>query len=400
MYRALLFLAVTVVLVAAAGWWAAAEYLQITRSHPVTQGGTQVVESLSSASPLPSDAVVAYELESVATGLRVPWSLVFTDENRVLITERPGRVRVIEEGKLRENPIRVFTEVSSDAEEGLMGMALDPEYRENKWLYLCLAYEQDGQKWDKVVRVTDTGSSLTSDTILLDRIPAANFHAGCRLRFGTDGKLYVTTGDATKKAQAQDPQSLAGKILRLNKDGSKPSDNPFPDSYIYSMGHRNPQGFDWHPVTNQMVATEHGPSGNDGPGGGDEVNLIVAGENYGWPIVSHDKSQSGLRSPLLVFTPAVAPASGMFYRGDALPQFKNTFLFGMLRGNGIVQVVFDPNDAGKVLRYEKVAGVDVGRVRDIVEGPDGFLYFTTSNQDGRGKARAGDDQLYRLRPQR
>lgn len=342
---------------------------------------------------------VTYRVESVAQELRVPWSVVFTSPSRALITERPGRVRVLENGQLNPEPLRVFPEVSTTAEEGLMGMTLDPAYAENKYLYLCIAYEKAGQTVDKVVRFTDTGSALSEDYIVMDDIPAARFHAGCRLKFGPDGKLYISTGDATRKESAQELDSLAGKILRLNSDGSIPADNPFPNSAIYSYGHRNPQGFDWHPVSQTLVATEHGPSGNDGPGGGDEVNIITAGGNYGWPVVSHEKSQAGMIDPAVIFTPAVAPASGMFYRGSVYPQLTNTFLFGALRGEGIIQVVFDQNNPSRVLSYQKLAGIEVGRVRDIVEGPDGLIYFTTSNQDGRGSAQVGDDQLYRLVPE-
>ena len=226
----------------------------------------------------------------------------------------------------------------------------------------------------------------------------ARFHAGCRLRFGPDDKLYISTGDATNKESAQDLNSLAGKILRINADGSIPADNPFFNSVIFSYGHRNPQGFDWHPESGVLVATEHGPSGNDGPRGGDEVNIIKAGNNYGWPIVSHEKSQEGLIDPVILFTPAEAPGSGMFYRGSVFPQFTNTFLFGVLRGEGIIQVVFDDNAAGKVVSYQKLPDINVGRVRDLVEAPDGTIYFSTSNTDGRGQVYEGDDHIYRLIP--
>lgn len=352
---------------------------------------------------------VDYAVESVATGLSVPWSLVFTTPNRMLITERPGRVRVIENGILQEQPIRTFPEVLTTSEEGLMGMTLDPNYEQNKHLYMCVAYEKsqtdttrtisgntDGAV--KVLRVTDTGTSLEDDTIIIDNIPAARFHAGCRVRFGPDGKLYISTGDATNKESAQDLNSLAGKMLRLNFDGSIPNDNPFANSPIFSLGHRNSQGFDWHPQTGMLVATEHGPTGNDGPGGGDEVNIILEGRNYGWPIVSHEKSQAGLTDPALIFTPAVAPASGMFYSGTVFPQLKNTFLFGALRGEGIIQIVFNQFDTTQITSYQKLAGIEVGRVRDIVQGPDGLIYFTTSNTDSRGRPRTGDDQVMRFVP--
>jgi aldose sugar dehydrogenase len=218
------------------------------------------------------------------------------------------------------------------------------------------------------------------------------------LRFGFDGKLYVTTGDASNKELAQKSDSLGGKILRMNKDGSIPSDNPFTGSFVYSIGHRNPQGIDFHPVTGQIVSTEHGPSIIDGPAGGDEVNLILPGENYGWPLVSHEKNQDGLIPPLLVFTPALAPASGVFYKGDLMPELENSFLFGALRGQGLFRVWFDPTQPWKTARYDQFTEVAVGRVRDVAIGPDGAVYFVTSNLDGRGQPREGDDAIYRLTP--
>lgn len=210
--------------------------------------------------------------------------------------------------------------------------------------------------------------------------------------------MYVSTGDARQKERAQDLGFLGGKILRLNADGTIPADNPIAGSPVYSYGHRNPQGFDWHPATGMLVATEHGPSGNDGPGGGDELNIIKANQNYGWPEISHKKAKAGMVSPLLEWTPAIAPASGMFYKGSIFPQFANNYFFGMLRGTGIVRVVFDEQNSEKVLKTEKLPGIEVGRVRDIVEGPDGYIYFTTSNRDGRGKANDGDDHIFRLVP--
>ncbi len=341
---------------------------------------------------------VEFKVESVAEGLFVPWSIVFTADDRMLVTERDGKVRAIQDGQLQANPLYTFSPISAQSEEGLMGMAMDPNYQTNKQLYFCLAYPKGQNLVDKVVRLTDEGSRLTNEVMVVDDIPAAKFHAGCRVKFGPDGKLYITTGDSTKRELAQDKNSLAGKILRLNADGSIPADNPFPNSPIYSLGHRNPQGLDWHPETQTLYETEHGPSGFDGPGGGDEVNVITKGGNYGWPTVSHEKSQTGLISPKLVFTPAVAPAAGHFYRGDVFPQFKHNFLFGTLQGQGIYRAVLDSNNSEIITGHEKIAGIDVGRVREVTEGPDGLIYFTTSNRDGRGSVKAGDDHIYRLVP--
>lgn len=338
---------------------------------------------------------VEYQLEMVAQDLVVPWSLAFTSSDRILITERPGRVRVIENDILKPEPLITFPEVSSNAEEGLMGLAVDPSYQANRFVYAAYAYlDQSSNMWVRVVRLIDQGSTAQVNKTIIDQIPAARFHAGGRILFGPDGKLYVTTGDALNTSSAQDLDSLAGKILRVNSDGSIPSDNPYPNSPVYSLGHRNPQGLAWHPQTSQLWSSEHGPSGFDGPAGGDEINLIVAGGNYGWPTVSHERSQSGMIDPIHVFTPAEAPGSAMFYSGSVFPQYKDNLFVGALRGEGLIRMQLKDN---LVIMVEKLA-IDVGRIREVVESPEGIIYFTTSNRDGRGSNRAGDDKVYRLTP--
>ncbi|HEY0545985.1 MAG TPA: PQQ-dependent sugar dehydrogenase [Pyrinomonadaceae bacterium] len=343
---------------------------------------------------------VSFRVETVIGGLQVPWSIVFTPDGRMIFTERPGRVRVFENGKLRAEPLATISDVEPKNESGLMGLTLHPKFAENHLLYLAYAYVSDGKTSVRVVRFRETGTSLTDRLLIIEGIPAAQFHAGTRLRFGPDGKLYITTGDATDRAIAQQLDSLGGKILRLNDDGTVPTDNPFVGQKgarpeIYTYGHRNPQGIDWQPVTNLMLETEHGPSGFDGPGGGDEVNIIERGKNYGWPVIHHQQTREGLESPLLEYTPAVAPASGMFYRGTAFPQFKSNFFFGCLRGEAIIRVVLDGR---RVVSQEKLLLNQYGRIRDVAEGPDGAIYFSTSNRDGRGNPAKDDDRILRLVP--
>lgn len=342
-----------------------------------------------------TEKTAEYSIEPFVRDLEVPWSIVFTSDSRILVNERPGRLRVIENGVVNKQPLREFKDISSGSEEGLMGLALDPDYTSNKLIYLSYAYEKDDALWVKVVRFVDNGTSLAEETIIFDGIPAEKYHAGCRLRFGPDNKLYITTGDAGERKLAQDLSKLHGKILRINGDGTIPSDNPFPNSPVWSYGHRNPQGIDWYPGTDVMWSTEHGPSGFDGPGGGDEVNVIVKGKSYGWPDVSHTDSKEGMVSPILVYTPAEAPASGMFYKSGKIAEFKNTFLFGCLKGQGIMVVTVDPNDPTKQVSFKKIA-TKYGRIRDIAEGPDGNIYFSSSNKDGRGSEQDGDDKIYRI----
>ena len=346
-----------------------------------------------------SDSQINFRVETIVSGLQVPWSIVWTPDGQMLFTERAGRVRVFANGQLRLEPLFTVPDVEPSGESGLMSIALHPQFATNHLLYLSYAYKGEGQRV-RVVRYRETETGLTDRKVIIDNIPAAQFHAGCRLRFGPDGKLYVTTGDATQRELAQRLDSLAGKTLRLNDDGTVPSDNPFVGQQnarpeIWTYGNRNSQGIDWEPATNLLFETEHGPSGFDGPGGGDEVNILKRGKNYGWPIIHHKQTREGLESPLLEYTPACAPASGMFYRGSTFPQFRGNFFFGCLRGERIIRVVLDGR---RVVTQENLLEGKYGRIRDVAEGPEGAIYFSTSNRDGRGSPARDDDRIIRLVP--
>lgn len=342
-----------------------------------------------------------FRVETVVGNLEVPWSIVWAPDGRMFFTERPGRVRVYEKGQLRSQPLFVVPDVEPSGESGLMSLELHPQFGANHFLYLAYAYKGDGQQV-RVVRYRESSTGLTEPKVIIESIPAAQFHAGCRLRFGPDQKLYITTGDATERGLAQAMDSLAGKTLRLNDDGSVPSDNPFVNQKnarreIWSVGHRNAQGIDWQPGSGLMFQSEHGPSGFDGPGGGDEVNIVERGKNYGWPLIHHTQTRQGLESPLLEYTPACAPGSAMFYRGKVFPEFQNNFFFGCLRGERIIRVVLDGR---RVVSQENLLAGKYGRIREVAAGPDGSIYFSTSNRDGRGSPAADDDRIIRLVPLR
>ena len=361
-------------------------------SHPPPGRGAGKVETTPQSQS-------TFKVETVIPNLEVVWSIVWAPDGRMLFTERPGRVRVYENGKLRAQPLFVVPDVEPPGESGLMSLALHPQFASNHFLYLSYAYNSDGTQV-RVVRYRETPGGLTDRKVIIESIPAAQFHAGCRLRFGPDGKLYITTGDATNRELAQQLNSIAGKILRLNDDGTVPADNPFAGKAnarpeIWAYGSRNAQGIDFQPGTNLLWETEHGPSGFDGPGGGDEVNIIERGKNYGWPVIHHRATQAGMESPVLEYTPACAPASGMFYRGSQLPAFKGNFFFGCLRGERIIRVV---TNGRQVVSQENLLEHEYGRIRDIAEGPDGLIYFSSSNRDGRGKAAVDDDRILRLAP--
>jgi glucose/arabinose dehydrogenase len=343
----------------------------------------------------------AFRVEVVAQKLEIPWALAFAPAGRIFVTERPGRLRVIENGQLKPEPVAVIADVLHIGEGGLMAVALDPGFTTNRWLYLSYTTKSgSGAIINRVVRHREEKGALSEQTIILDNIPGAQFHDGCRVAFGPDGKLYVTTGDATERDLAQQMDSLAGKILRLNPDGTIPADNPFPGSPVYTFGHRNAQGLAWHPVTKTAFSTEHGPSGFDGPDGGDEFNLIRAGKNYGWPTIHHEQTHTGMEAPLLSFTPAIAPASGVFYQGNRLSEFTNDFFFGAVRGQHLHRVVLAPPDFTTVQSHEALLQGVFGRIREVVAGPDGALYFTTSNRDGHAQPGPNDDQVLRIVPEK
>jgi glucose/arabinose dehydrogenase len=362
-------------------------------------------EAAESNLPIPNNTP-KMRVETVAENLEIVWSIGFAPGGRMFFTERPGRVRVFENGKLRIAPLFTVPDVELSGESGLMGMALHPKFAENHFLYLAYAYQANGKQAVKVVRYRETGETLTEAKTIIEMIPAARYHAGTRLGFGPDGKLYMTTGDATNQSQGQELNTLGGKTLRLNDDGTIPPDNPFVNRKdarpeIWTYGHRNAQGMDWQPESGLMFQTEHGPSLIDGVSlfkrsGGDEVNIVEKGKNYGWAKISHKMKREGMETAIIEYSPAVAPASGMFYRGDLFTEFKNNFLFGALKGEAIIRLVLDGR---RVVAQEKLFVKTYGRIREIAEAPDGSIYFSTSNRDGRGSPAATDDRILRILPE-
>lgn len=283
-------------------------------------------------------------VETLATNLEIVWSIAFAPDGRIFFTERPGRVRVFENGRLRAAPLFTVPDVELSGESGLMGMALHPKFADNHFLYLAYAYQASGKQNVKVVRYRETGETLTDAKTIVELIPAARYHAGTRLGFGPDGKLYITTGDATNQSQAQKLNTLGGKTLRLNDDGTIPTDNPFAGQKgarpeIWTYGHRNAQGMDWQPETGLMFQTEHGPSLIDGVSlfkrsGGDEVNIVEKGKNYGWAKISHKMKREGMETAILEYSPAIAPGKRNVLSRQFVSRIQKQFLFRRIKRSG------------------------------------------------------------------
>lgn len=334
------------------------------------------------------------KVETVAENLNIPWSIAWTPDWTIFFTERKGDLRIIQDGIVSEKPI-LSLEVGGE-EGGLLGIAIDPNYSDNHYVYLYYTSNDFLSTQNKVVRYVESNLKLTEDKVLIDNIPGGLYHDGGRIKFGPDGKLYIATGDAGNGSLAQDKNSLGGKILRINPDGTIPEDNPFSNSPIYSYGHRNPQGLDWDREGN-LVATEHGPSGFRGVAN-DEINVIKPGENYGWPDIIGSETKKGLITPILnTGEETWAPSGAEFYDGDKFPQWTGKYFVATLRGNHLHLIDFDLKN-NKILSDQKLFTGDFGRLRDVATGPDGYLYLLTSNRDGRGSPENNDDRILRIVP--
>ena len=325
-------------------------------------------------------------IEVVVRGLEVPWAIDFAPDGRLFATERPGRIRVVKDGRLDPVPIATLP-VTAVGEGGLMGLALDPAFDTNRHLYVCyttLTGLRLGSSplSNRVVRLTVRDGRAGDERMVIEHLPAARIHNGCRLKFGPDGKLYITTGDAADPRLAQRLDSLAGKILRLNPDGTPPEDNPIPRSPVYSFGHRNPQGLAWDP-SGHLFAAEHGPSGHD------EVNYIRPGVNYGWPQVTGRGGDPRYLDPLIESGNGTWAPSGIAFLGGDL-------FVAALRGQRLLRMRLGPKL--DVIQVENLLAGTHGRLRDVVVGPDRLLYITTSNRDGRGSPASDDDRILRVTP--
>ncbi len=321
-------------------------------------------------------------VETMVTGLDTPWEIAFLPDGRALVTERPGRVRLLSrDGKLRREPVAEL-EVAEIGEGGLLGLAVDPRFRSNRLVYLYRTTTDEIE----IMRYRLDGEELVDETKILGGIEVGPIHDSGRLRFGPDERLYINTGDAGNPRLAQDRQSVNGKTLRMEPDayrgqGGRPE--------IFTLGHRNGQGLDWQPRSGRLFETEHGPVGFD------EINILEQGDNYGWPeAVGREQRRSRFHAPIAVYEDSIAPSGASFVTmpGSA---WTGDFLLSALIGEQLRRVSLDGT---RVTENEPLLEGRYGRLRTVREGPDGALYVLTSNRDGRGEPEPEDDRILRIVP--
>lgn len=335
----------------------------------------------------------AFRVVIVTRGLEYPWGLAFLPDGRRLVTERPGRLRLVAaDGALDPRPIEGLPPIAVHGQGGLLDVALHPQFTENGLVYLSYAARGEGGVGTEVARGRLADHRLEKVEVLFRQQPKSGGgrHFGSRLVFDRQGNLYITMGDRGEMERAQSLDDLAGKIVRLRDDGRIPADNPFVSRAgarpeIYSLGNRNVQGAALHPVTGELWSHEHGPQG------GDEVNVIRAGRNYGWPVITYGVEygigtpigegthKPGMEQPLHVWTPSIAPSGMAFYTGERFPRWRGDLFVGALRGQMLVRLRFDGE---RRVREERLLQDMLGRIRDVRTGPDGYLYLLTDARDG------------------
>jgi glucose/arabinose dehydrogenase len=375
------------------------------------QGTSSSTELPGTAPALPDDCTlvsdgwgptgtVPLHVETAFSGLEVPWDIQFLPGGDWLISERPGRIRLVSGGQLRSDPVMTLS-TGEAGEGGLLGLALHPQFVKNGFFYAFYTTTQNSQTVNRIERFKLSSDHLhaASDRVLIDGIPAASFHDGGRIRFGPDGMLYAGTGDSGSPDFAQDAASLNGKILRISPDGGIPPDNPHAGSYVFAMGLRNPEAFDWADSQTMLVA-DNGPTGELGLTGLDKVIWARAGLNLGWPLITGCNSQSGLQTPILSWVTAAPPGGALIPHGSLVPEFDDNFLVAMMGiGDGsarqLHRVVLDPQ-SHRMTSHEVYLKDTYGRLRGVYQGPDGALYVTTTNCDSRGTCPPQKDVVLRV----
>ncbi|MFD1038327.1 PQQ-dependent sugar dehydrogenase [Virgibacillus byunsanensis] len=338
------------------------EHLQPNSESPTSENETVTEKGV--------ESVTVGERKIIAQNLQEPWEIAKVN-NTFYVSERNGSIVTIDGENQSRKPVKFDKNLANQPEAGLLGIAFPDDFTETETAFAYYSYQEDNEYYQRVVTIEQGNEHWVEQSILIDHIPGGQFHQGGRIEIGPDENLYITTGDATNPELAQDVDSLAGKILRMNPNGSIPEDNPFNNSYVYSYGHRNPQGLAWD-SDDRLFATEHGSDAHD------EINRIIKGSNYGWPVVEGDESENDMEGPIIHSGTETWAPSGMTY-------FNNNFYFASLRGEGVRK--FDPFEETQHLIVS-----DVGRVRDLLAVDDG-IYVITNNTDGRGIPSENEDVL-------
>ena len=335
-------------------------------------------EDPSVSAPNPRPNPVGAGVRTVTDRVDVPWEILWGPDNFIWMTEHYGRVSRLNPDTGEQLPLLILDDCHQRGESGLLGMALHPNFSTQPYVYLVYTYQNNGGIAERLVRYRYNGTALTDRQVLLENIPGNVYHDGSRLLI-TPQHLWMTTGDAGNPDTSQDPASLAGKILRLNLDGSAPADNPFPNRYVWSSGHRNPQGLLLHP-NGQIYSSEHGPNSDD------EINVIVRGGNYGWPNVLGPVNnpneqtfagQRAVRGSILDWTPTIAPSDLVYYASSAIPQWQNRLLMTALKNQTLIAVTLNA-DGTAVTGQERYFTGQLGRLRDICVSPDGRVFLASN----------------------
>ncbi len=356
------------------------------QSSPAQSGPAQ-----RSPQPKPTQGLVA--VETIASGLEHPWALAFLPDGRILVTERPGRLRIVAPSGRVSEPLDGVPQVQAGGQGGLLDVAVDPEFTENRLVYLSYAEPGEGGASTAVARGRLGEGALENVQVIYRQVPKVegNGHFGSRLVFAEDGTLFVTQGDRQgDREQAQDLDSGLGKLVRINPDGSIPKDNPFTGRSgarpeIYSYGHRSMQAAALHPETGRLWTVEHGARG------GDELNHPEAGKNYGWPVITYGRDYSGARigegtakegmeQPVYYWDPVIAPSGAVWYTGDRYPGWKGSLFVGSMQPGALVRLTVEN---GRVTSEERHLAELDDRIRDVQQGPDGLLYLVTDEDEGR-----------------
>ncbi|CAN5492231.1 PQQ-dependent sugar dehydrogenase [soil metagenome] len=323
-------------------------------------------------------------VEIIAEGLQAPRSIDISKDGRIFISEKRGSIRVVDNGTLLTEPVGdIKDENIGDA--GLLGLTLHPNFTQNHLFYVYYTYSNSTGLFNKVLMLKESNNRIIDSKTILDGIPGDDYRDGGRIKFGPDGKIYISTGDASIPELSQDLNSLAGKILRINEDGTIPQDNPFTNSPVFAYGFRNVQGLAWAPNSRALYSSDQGGAGND------EINLISPGKNYGWPheeCNSNNDDDNRYTPPLLCFNPSLEPSGIAFAFSNKLG-YQNHLIVATLKGAHLRDIDFGSGSQNTIL-------VGYGRIIDLVESEDGSIFVLTSNTDGRALPQQGDDKILRL----